>query len=152
MHQLKNSPITLLTMLALGANIFFSAATVTISQTGAASAKDRLDGAIKLIRASQYSEAEKILKTTVTDTETDAESWYYLGVIYLQRKDFKKAAGAFETSIKIRPGLAESHNGLAYALLRRGKLVEAQAEAEKALTINPKSVDANYTMGVIHPR
>jgi len=149
--RLHPADVPLTIILAIVAFTYLCLASVCFSQT-ANPAKQQLQAAIKLIRDANYPAAEKILKKTKSDSQTGAESWYYLGVIYVQRQDFKKAISAFETAIKIRPGLAEPHNGLAYALLRRGKVNDARREVEKALAINPMSVDAHYTMGVIELR
>jgi TonB family protein len=136
-------------MLAIVASIFFCVASVCVSQTAATPANEKFEAGIKFIQTGHYSQAEETFKKLTRENGTDAESWYYLGVTYVQLKDFKKATIAFETSIKVKPDLAAAHTGLAYALLRRGKLIQASKEAEQALAIDPRRVDANYTLGVI---
>jgi Flp pilus assembly protein TadD len=89
------------------------------------------------------------LKKVISQSKLDAEAWYYLGVAYVQLKDFKNAGGAFETAINIRPEFAEAHTGFSYVLMRRGKLSEARKESEKALEIEPKNPEAHYTLGLI---
>jgi TonB family protein len=110
--------------------------------------KDR-DLGIEFIRTGRNSEALVALKKATGKNKLDDLAWYYLGVVYVQLRDYKKAASAFEQATKVRPEFAEAHTGFSYALLRRGKLREARREAESAIAIDPKSPDAHYTLGVI---
>lgn len=123
------------------------------SQTAAAPAPSELDPIIKLVREKKSQEALDALKLKVKENKTNAEAWYYLGVVYLQIAEFKKAADAFRDSIKLNPTPdARAHSGYAYALFRRGKLNDASQAARKSLAIDPKNIDALYTMGVINLR
>ena len=148
MHQLKNSHLTSFRMLAVVASTFFWASH-SVSQTITTPANERLQAGIKLIQTSHYLEAAEELKRLTKENRTDALAWYYLGVAYVQLEDLKKATAAFETSVNIRPHWVSAHTGLANALLRRGKVVQAWKEAKEAFTIDPDSVEANYTLGVI---
>lgn len=123
------------------------------SQTPVARAPNDLDPIIKLVREKKSQEALDALKQKVKENKDNAEAWYYLGVVYLQVADFKKATDAFRESIKLKTTPdAAAHSGYAYALFRRGKLNDAFQEAQKSLSIDPKNVDALYTLGVINLR
>lgn len=111
-----------------------------------------LERGVALIREERPAEAIVLLKDLTKREKTNAEAWYYLGVAYSALTDFKKAASAFETAIKLRPQFPEAHTAFSYSLLRRGKLREASDEVEKALAQDPKSRDDHYTMGVIKLR
>jgi TonB family protein len=139
--------------LALASGIGFSSTPAVVfgQEVAQSSGADRETG-IKLIGAGRTAEALDALKKATRKNKADAEAWYYLGVVYIQLKDFKKASGALETATKIRPDLAEAHNAFAYALLRRSKLLEANREADKSLAITPKNPDAHYTLGLVKYR
>ncbi|HKR22778.1 MAG TPA: TonB family protein [Pyrinomonadaceae bacterium] len=123
------------------------------SQTPTAPEPSELDPVIKLVREKKSKEALDALKQKVKENKNNAEAWYYLGVVYLQIADFKKAADAFRDAIKLKPTPdARAHSGYAYALLRRGKLDDALQEARKSISIDPKNIDALYTLGVINLR
>ena len=109
-----------------------------------------LDRGIKLLREDRNKEALDAFKTAVKKNKRDGKARYYLGLVYLKLGDFKKAASSFQSAIKLQPDLAASaHAGCAYALLRWNKLPDAREEAQKALSLEPKNVDALYTMGMI---
>jgi len=136
------------------AAILVAATSVNVlSQTPAAPEPSELDPIIKLVREKKSQEALNALKQKVKEDKNNAEAWYYLGVVYLQIADFKKAADAFRDAIKLKPTPdARAHSGYAYALLRRGKLIDALQEGRKSLSIDPKNIDALYTLGVINLR
>jgi TonB family protein len=104
---------------------------------------------IKLIQSGRTSEALSALKKATSRSKLDAEAWYYLGIAYIELRDFKKAGGAFQKAIEIRPQFAAAHTGFSFAFLHRGKLNEARKEAEEALAIEPKSPDAHYSLAII---
>src|SRR5215813_14342103 len=101
MDQLKTSPPTPFRMLAFLASIFLCAASVCVAQNVLPN-NERLQAGISLIKEGRFSEAEAAFKKATSENKTDGESWYYLGVVYVQLKDFKKAAVAFETAVRIR--------------------------------------------------
>jgi predicted Zn-dependent protease len=136
-------------MRAMVASLLLTGSVLVSAQAPATVSNQDRELGIKLIQSGRSSEALNALKKATSRSKLDAEAWYYLGVVYVQLKDFKKAGVAFETAVKIRPEFAEAYTGFSYALLRRGKLGEAKKQAEKALAIQPKSPDAHYTLGVI---
>ncbi len=110
------------------------------------------DRGVELYRAGKYGEAANLLKKVVKENKSDEEAWYYLGLAQIQQKKLKDAVKSFETALKLRPGSAESHAGLSYALLLRNNLDRALSEAQAAQVINPKLVDAHYVAGVAYLR
>lgn len=110
------------------------------------------DGIVKLIGQGRSPEALAELTKAVKKNKADAEAWYYLGVVYLQLKNYKKATSAFENSTKVRPDLAQAHAAYAYSLVLRSKLGEAENEARKALAIEPENLESYYTLGIISLR
>lgn len=139
-------PIVALILIAAITGSVFSQSQTPVSPT-------ELDPIIKLVREKKSQEALEALKLKVKENKNNAEAWYYLGVVYLQLADFKKASAAFGDAIKLNPTPdARAHSGYAYALMRRGKLNDAIQHARRSLAIDPKNIDALYTMGVINLR
>ena len=113
-------------------------------------ANSDLAPAIKLLREYRIQEAINAFKWKILKNKKDAEAWYYLGVVYLQIGDSKKATSALESAIKLKPDFAAgAHAEYAYALVRRNRLKEAREEAQTALSVQPNHIDALYTMGLI---
>lgn len=143
--QLRLSVVAAILIAATASGVF--------SQTSTAPSTPELEAAIKLVREGRSYEALKELKKALEINQENAEAWYYVGVVYLQLNDFKKAASAFQSSLKLKPTFAaDAHSGYAYALLRRGKLPDAAREAGKALSLQPKNFEAIYTLAIINLR
>jgi len=123
------------------------------SQTSTAPSTPELEPTIKLVREGRSNEALKELKKAIEINKQSAEAWYYLGVVYLQLNDFKKAASAFQSLIRLQPSFAaDAHAGYAYALLRRGKLSDAAREARIAISVDSKNFEAIYTLAIVNLR
>src|SRR5688572_19739536 len=124
-----------------------------VGQTPEQSPNPELAPAIKLVREGEHTKALDLLKRAVKKNKTDGEAWYYLGIVYLQTSELKKAGDAFEKAIKVRPDLAAAaHAGYAYALVLRNRLEAATWEANRALEREPKNVDALYTLAIVDLR
>jgi tetratricopeptide (TPR) repeat protein len=122
------------------------------SQTPTLSAEGELVRVVQLIHQGKREEALKQIKAIVKN-ESNAEGHYYLGIVYLQLNDFKKARSAFQTALKLQPTLAASAQAqIAYARVLRGTLKVAEPEARKALEADPYNVDALYTIAFLHIR
>ena len=103
--QCLNRPSLTLRLLLTSAVLLATAASV-YTQTAAQPLNPELDPAIKLMREGETEKALQSLKRVVKKNKLDGEAWYYLGVIYLQLSDFKKAADAFKKATEVRPELA----------------------------------------------
>ena len=147
LHRSITLPLCLLTLYVLSPYHQRS-----LSQTVAdVNVQDRELGQ-KLYREHKLSEAAAVFKKATKRDKTDADSWYYVGLIALQQNDFKNATKAFETAAKLRPNSAPIHTGLAYAFLLRSKLKEGLTEAERAIAIDANYADAHYVFGAANLR
>jgi TonB family protein len=107
---------------------------------------------IQLYNQGNVKEAISQLQAALRENKDDSTSWFYLGLCLTRDGQFKEASKAYEIAKRLRPDWASAQAGLAYTLLLRNKLKEAQSEAEHALTIDSGLADAHYTIGVIHLR
>jgi TonB family protein len=140
-------------VLILAAIVIAIAASSVLGQPLKPIANPELAPAVQLIRQGENKKALDLLKKAVKENKTDGEAWYYLGVVYLQLSDFKKASEAFQKAVEMRPDLAaQAQAGYAYALVLRNRLDSATVAANKALAIEPKNVEALYTLAIVDLR
>jgi tetratricopeptide (TPR) repeat protein len=92
-------------------------------------AKDAL--ALSLIALGQRVEAETLLAGLVAGGSQNAETYFRLGQLQLERGDAKSAVGSLETAAKMTPENKEIHENLVEAYRRNAQPEEA--EREKAL-------------------
>lgn len=71
-----------------------------------------------------------------------ADAYYELGFVYNKRKDFLKAAEAFEQVTKIEPNNSKAFNAHGAALEQLAKSDQAIAAYQKAVAINPKNYES----------
>jgi TonB family protein len=140
-------------MLTMAAIVIAIAASSVLGQPLKPIANPELVPAVQLIRQGESKKARDLLKKAVKKNKTDGEAWYYLGVVSLQLSDFKKATEAFQKAVETRPDLAaQAQAGYAYALVLRNRLDSATVAANKALEIDPKNIEALYTLGIVDLR
>jgi TonB family protein len=97
----------------------------------------------------KYSEAISIFQrlTKQKETKNDAEIWNYLGLAYLENKEYKNARKVLEKAVKLNPQSSPIRANLAYAYLLTRKINQAQSEIAKAIELDPKNVAAYYLRG-----
>jgi len=140
-------------VLTMAAIVIAIAASSVLGQPLKPIANPELAPAVQLIRQGESKKALDLLKKAVKKNKTDGEAWYYIGVVSLQLSDFKKATEAFQKAVETRPDLAaQAQAGYAYALVLRNKLDSATLAANKALAIEPKNVEALYTLAIVDLR
>ncbi len=77
----------------------------------------------------------------------DAETHFYLGNAFQDRRRLTDAVASYRRAIGINPQFADAHNNLGTALRDLGQLNEAVASHTQALKINPELTDAHVNMG-----
>ena len=143
----------MLRTLTLAAIVLTVAASSVFGQSEPPLSNPELATAIALLHDGDSKKALDLLKQAVKNNQADGEAWYYLGIAYIQTGDLKKASDAFKTAIVVRPDLASfAHAGYGYALVLRNKLDSGAEEANKALSLDPKNVDAIYTLAIVDLR
>lgn len=121
-------------------------ATMTAASFAQPSARDV---AIKQFLSGNDLEAILAFEELIKDKKyaSDAEVVNYLGLAYQNALDEKKARRMFERAVKLAPGDAVYRANLAYSYLMVRQLNKSQAQAKKALEIDPKSVPAYFVLG-----
>lgn len=150
---MKLTQIPRLRMLTIAAIVLLVSASCVFGQGLKPITNPELTPVVQLIRQGESKKARELLKKAVKKNKTDGEAWYYLGIAHLQLNDFKKASDAFKNAIQARPDLAAmAHAGYAYALVLRNELDKAVISANTALNLDPKNIEAIYTLGIVDLR
>jgi tetratricopeptide (TPR) repeat protein len=100
-------------------------------------------GLIKPLNA--LGQIEKMLGLYISILQVDPQNTqanYWIGVIYLNRKQFDKAARFFEKVVNLYPFDYDTNLSLAYTYLNMGKKAEARALYNKVLLIRPGDAQA----------
>src|SRR5438874_2315726 len=97
--------------------------------------------------AGRYAEAARLLEPLTTPTSRDASSWYWLGRVHLEERDYHGAVDALTRAVNLTPNDAEYRRWLAraqaeiadrehsFAMARR-----VRQELEQALRLDPSNL------------
>jgi tetratricopeptide (TPR) repeat protein len=103
----------------------------------------------------EIAEAKSDLPGAVTAMEKAVESdrashanAFYLGRLYLQQKQYEKAAGEFGRASSLSPSAAEYLIYEGNALREQGKLSESLGQLQKGLEKEPTNVEGLYQLGL----
>ena len=78
---------------------------------------------------------------------TSAERAFQEGLDAQKKKDWRRAAQAYEAAIKQREAFPEAWNGLGYSLRQQGKYPEAVKAYDRALKLRPDYAEALEYLG-----
>ena len=97
---------------------------------------------------SNFNDAANILQLVISNDKNNADAYHLLGVIEATRKNPEKGRLLIESSICINPNLADAHYHLGNILLMQlGKTEDAIQSFSKALSLNPRSLEALLNRG-----
>ena len=113
-------------------------------------AKQNLDLAIKKLNEGNISLAIEILEKNLNKYPDHLLSNFYLGNIFVQNKDFKKAKYFFNKAIEIKPNFKEALNNLGTIHMQKGDNDEAKKYFEKSIIINSNFPDAYNNIGILY--
>ena len=86
----------------------------------------------------------------ITTTDEKAITYFNLGAIYFQKKEFKKAKRYYLQAIKTDPCCRGAHNNLAVLLATTSNnYQEVFNELKKAIACNPANIQAYGNMGIL---
>jgi len=88
-----------------------------------------------------------VLQGVIKDEPQFPAAHHFLGVAFLQKRQPGQARGAFAEAVKLNPNSAESRTALAQIYLAEGSVDLAIEQAQAALQINPRNVQAAVIAG-----
>lgn len=97
----------------------------------------------------KYSEAEALLKQSLAAQPNQVAASYYLGLTYDAIGDDDRAIPVFRELLKSNPKHAPSYVKLGGILLRVHQYEDAQQNLERAVSLDPDSVEAHYQLGLL---
>jgi tetratricopeptide (TPR) repeat protein len=98
---------------------------------------------------SKFTEAESLLKQSLATQPGQIAAAYYLALTYDAMGDDERAIPTFQNLLKRNPQHAPSYVKLGGILVRQHQYEEAQRDLEQAVSLDPKSVEAHYQLGVV---
>ena len=97
----------------------------------------------------KYTEAETALKQSLAVQPNQVAASYYLGLTYDAIGDDDRAIPVFKDLLKSNPQHSPSYVKLGGILLRAHQYDEAQQNLERAVSLDPDSVEAHYQLGLL---
>ncbi len=79
----------------------------------------------------------------------DAQSYFNLGNLYLERHDVKRALAMYEYSLKLQPDNTQALINSAMAYYYLGQQPDAEKTLRKALKVAPDNAQAHVTLGML---
>jgi TonB family protein len=108
---------------------------------------------VELYRRGDMGGASKALRAAVKkQSKGDARAWLYLGQALMWRGELGDARKALDSALRLDPNFAAARAAFAFLHMNAGRMREAEAEAARALELDPNEVDAHYVVGVIRLR
>ena len=97
----------------------------------------------------KYAEAESSLKRSLAAQPDQVAASYYLALTYDALGDEDQAVPVFRDLLKRHPQHAPSYVKLGGILLKEHQYDEAQQDLERAVSLDPASVEAHYQLGTL---
>lgn len=123
----------------------------SLGLSGASSEEDETIARFEsLIKAGEYADAQRSLEAY---TRVHVESWqslYQLGYVDFRLHRIQESVTALSRSLVLNGKFADAHKVLAYDLNILGRKDLAEAELQKAIALDPKSVESYYELGRIY--
>lgn len=106
-----------------------------------------VEDAIQLIRFGQYQLALPRAKLAVQLAPGVYDTWYVLGSLYLQQKEFDKSIDSLQTALQLEPKKPEIFFSLGDAYFQKEEYQKSIEFLEKGLKIKPDSAQALFHLG-----
>lgn len=108
----------------------------------------RVTGAgLLFLAATGWADGPTPAATPPPGVPASAERHFQEGLDAQKKKDWRRAAQAYEAAIKQREAFPEAWNGLGYALRQQGKYPEAIKAYDRALKLRPDYAEALEYLG-----
>jgi protein O-mannosyl-transferase len=97
-----------------------------------------LVGQVQLMKSDVAAAVESFRRAIDLNPRT-AVLWFQLGQALLAARNPESAEDSFRRAVELKPDYWEAHNSLGITYANQGRLTEALAQFQKALTIDPKN-------------
>lgn len=94
-------------------------------------------------------EAIKYLNNALSLDPNHQPSYYLLGMAYVQKKNLKEAAAAFQKSLELKPDFSEAHVRLGAVYQEMGLPDKAEEEYKKSYAIDENAV-ASFNLALLY--
>ena len=111
--------------------------------------REELNSALKYITENKKDKAIEILKNIISKDNKNFISFFYLGNIYFEKKNYEFSKKNLNQAISIKPNFAEAYNSLGLVYSNLQNFVKAEQLFSKAIEINPNIPDAYNNLGII---
>lgn len=105
-------------------------------------------GAVSYLEAN-LDQAENYLRKSIALQPDQIASYDYLGRVAERKNDLDRAAQIFGDLAHNHPDYAPAYEGLGSTLLKQHKYHDAQAALERAVSLDPNSVEVHYQLGMV---
>ena len=111
--------------------------------------RNEINSALKYISENKKDKAIEILKNIISKDNKNFISFFYLGNIYCEKKNYEISKKYLNQAISIKPNFAEAFNtlGLVYSNLKN--FIKAEKLLNKAIEINQNIPDAYNNLGIL---
>ncbi|MFO0994538.1 MAG: sulfotransferase [Hyphomicrobiales bacterium] len=109
--------------------------------------QDKFQLALAKQTAGKSQEAARLYNEVLNADPGNALAYHNLGLILLANSGAGAAIPLFWYAAELKPDLPDAHNSLANALVRIGRLSDAEAEYRKAIELEPQSALFQFNLG-----
>jgi len=96
--------------------------------------------------------ADLLLAYQIYPTKSPAEEFLQIGQKALADQDWPKAAAAFEQAVRLDPGRAAGHAGLAASRLEMADLAAAESSFQSAVRLQPDNASFRTGLALVYLR
>ena len=79
-----------------------------------------------------------------------AQTYFNMGNLLAEMKQYKKAAEAYETAVEVSPGNYRALTNLGWILMSLNRHQEAEVALKQALKYNSRAAEAHYNLGTLY--
>ena len=120
-----------------------------INRKGMPQVKAHADAGVVLMAQGKLDEAEKHLRYVLQSDPKYTIALQNLALLHLKRQQYEDARDLYQRIVEMNPDNAGAHSGMGIALYHLGKVEDAIARLDKALTLDPTLEDARANREVM---
>ena len=120
-----------------------------INRKGMPQVKAHADAGVVLMAQGKLDEAEKHLRYVLQSDPKYTIALQNLALLHLKRQQYEDARDLYQRIVEMNPDNAVAHSGMGIALYHLGKVEDAIARLDKALTLDPTLEDARANREVM---